>query len=144
MAVAAVAASPIIAVAAGAIAVGIVAYGAYQLGISGYEVLAGKNAYTGAELTTEERIDIASGTAGGLVGGGLVGRGFVRGKEITGSGFRIALFGNRTGHKTGELPHYHRSVPCPGKPGESLPGQGIGRHRPWDTKATDTSPRDRF
>lgn len=28
-------------------------------------------------------------------------------------------------------PHYHRRVPDPNNPGQSLPGQGIGQHRPW-------------
>jgi RHS repeat-associated protein len=57
---------------------------------------------------------------------------------------KIAPFGNRTGHPTGELPHYHRSVPDPSRPGDSLPGQGKKRHRPWDTKAKDTSFWDRL
>jgi RHS repeat-associated protein len=39
------------------------------------------------------------------------------GEEISfGRGFRIAPFGNRTGHPTGRFPHYHRSVPHPKKP----------------------------
>jgi RHS repeat-associated protein len=46
-----------------------------------------------------------------------------------GNNVRIAPFGNRTGHPTGELPHYHRRG--------ILPGQGIGRHRPWDTSKPD-------
>ncbi|MGL4745930.1 MAG: RHS repeat-associated core domain-containing protein, partial [Dermatophilaceae bacterium] len=59
-----------------------------------------------------------------------------------GPNFRIAPFGNRTGHPTGRYPHYHRRVVD--DTGETLPGQGIGRHRPWDKKSTDTSFWDRF
>ena len=78
----------------------------------------------------------------------LIGRGAVaviRGEELLlsrGSSVRIAPFG--TGHPTGQYPHYHRSTPNPANPGQSLPGQGIGRHRPWDVKSPDTSFWDRF
>jgi hypothetical protein len=41
------------------------------------------------------------------------------------------------------LPHYHRRVEGP-LPGQSLSGQGIGRHRPWEIKGTDTNWSDRF
>jgi len=64
-----------------------------------------------------------------------VGVAAVRGEEMmlsTGSKVRIAPFGNRTGHPYGKYPPYHRAVPNPSKPGQSLPGQGIGRHRPWE------------
>lgn len=71
---------------------------------------------------------------------------FRAGREITigNKGTRIAPLGNRTGHPTGRFPHYHRTRPDPSRPGHSLPGQGIGRHRPWDTKPSDTSFWDRF
>jgi RHS repeat-associated protein len=60
-----------------------------------------------------------------------------KGAEISfGKNFRIAPWGNRTGHPYGRWPHYHR------RGTES--GQGIGRHRPWETKSTDKSWRDRF
>jgi RHS repeat-associated protein len=143
--VATVAASPVIAVAAGVTAVGAVAYGGYQLGKGLFEVGTGEEAYTGRTMSGEERIDQCSMIAGGLVGGGLVGKGFVRGREITrGKGFRLAPFGNRTGHPHGELPHYHRSVPNPRKPGQSMPGQSVKRHRPWDESPVDQSFWDRF
>lgn len=61
-----------------------------------------------------------------------------------GSNFRIAPFGNRTGHPIGRWPHYHRRAPDPQHPGQSLPGQGIGRHRPWETSTHDTSWLDRW
>ena len=61
-----------------------------------------------------------------------------------GENCRIAPFGNRTGHPTGRWPHYHRRVPDPNKPGAGLRDQGIGRHRPWDSKPTDRSWKDRF
>jgi hypothetical protein len=65
----------------------------------------------------------------------------LRGSEIDfGKGStpeRVAPAGNRAwrpGYEEptiNQLPHYHRRVPNPARPGESLPGQGIGRHRPW-------------
>jgi len=45
-----------------------------------------------------------------------------------GKNFRLAPWGNRTGHQYGKWPHYHRR------------GRGgIGRHRPWEPKASDKS-----
>ena len=78
-----------------------------------------------------------------LYGGGRVASFAKHGKEITfGKNFRIAPFGNRTGHPIGKFPHYHRrGMDSAGRP---LPGQGIGRHRPWETKSTDTSWKNRF
>jgi RHS repeat-associated protein len=70
--------------------------------------------------------------------------GGVTGAEITIGKWRFAPWGNRTGHPTGERPHYHRGRPDPNRPGDSLPGQGKGRHRPWDTKPQDRSFWDRF
>jgi RHS repeat-associated protein len=65
------------------------------------------------------------------------------GAEIKiGGNFRVAPFGNRTNNKLGELPHYHRRVV--GSDGVTLPGQGIGRHRPWEKKSTDKRFWDRF
>ncbi|MCC2100630.1 MAG: RHS repeat-associated core domain-containing protein, partial [Hyphomicrobiales bacterium] len=58
------------------------------------------------------------------------------GKEIKGANWRIAPGGNRTDNVFGKWPHYHRRGQ-----GE---GQGIGRHRPWETKRKDTSFWDRF
>jgi hypothetical protein len=54
------------------------------------------------------------------------------GNEIQfGRNFRLAPFGNRTGHPIGKWPHYHRRVIDPAT-GNTLPGGGIGRHRPWE------------
>lgn len=61
--------------------------------------------------------------------------------ELGSKYFRLALFGNRTGHPTGKYPHYHRRVQENGK---TLPGQSDKRHRPWDHKETDKSFWDRF
>lgn len=64
------------------------------------------------------------------------------GAEIKiGGNFRIALFGNRTGNRLGELPHYHRRVVIDKR---TVPVQGIGRHRPREKKSTDTRFRNRF
>ena len=66
------------------------------------------------------------------------------GKEFSfGKNFRIAPLGNRTGHPIGRFFHYHRRGIDP-KTGDTLPGQGIGRHRPWEKKSTDKSFWDRF
>lgn len=91
-----------------------------------------------------------------LAGGGITGRSLgvagagtnvvIRGGEIrfdnSGTGkaiLRVSPFGHhggRTGNTNGQwqsrLPHFHRSLPDPSRPGASLPGQGIGRHRPWE------------
>jgi RHS repeat-associated protein len=48
-----------------------------------------------------------------------------------GRDWRVAPWGNRTGDPYGELPHYHRRG-APGPDGKTPPGQGIGRHRPWE------------
>jgi RHS repeat-associated protein len=59
-----------------------------------------------------------------------------KGEEISfGKNFRVAPFGNQTTppHRIGKYPHYHRRVIDP-KTGQTKPGQGIGRHRPWETK----------
>jgi len=74
-----------------------------------------------------------------VINGIRYGREFKLGKNC-----RVAPYGNRAGHPTGRFPHYHRSVPDPKRPGDSLPGQGIKRHRPWDTKPNDKSFWDRF
>jgi RHS repeat-associated protein len=70
------------------------------------------------------------------------------GKEISlGDGLRVAPFGNRTGHPTGRFPHYHRQGPRyvkGNKKGQTLPGQSMKRHRPWDSSPFDTSFGDRF
>ncbi|MBL6989633.1 MAG: hypothetical protein ISR65_07640 [Bacteriovoracaceae bacterium] len=68
----------------------------------------------------------------------------IQGRELKfRKNFRLAPFGNRTRSATGRFPHYHRRVLKEnGK--ATVNGQGIGRHRPWDTKSTDTSFFDRF
>lgn len=72
-----------------------------------------------------------------------VGRFAIRGREISiGKNWRIAPFGNRTGHPTGRWPHYHRRGIGPN--GATKPGQSIRRHRPWDQKPVDDSFWDRF
>ncbi|MBQ3551920.1 MAG: RHS repeat-associated core domain-containing protein, partial [Clostridia bacterium] len=89
---------------------------------------------------------IADGVSFKRIGKGIYGVGksiYNGGREIKISkNLRIAPVGNRTGHKYGELPHYHRRGID--KSGASIQGQGIGRHRPWEAKATDKSFLDRF
>lgn len=99
--------------------------------------------------------EAAARTAFNVGGGGLVCRflgkaaKWVRyGDELPiGPDIRIAPFGNRTGHRTGKWPHYHRRGPKnktgPMK-GQPRSGQGKGRHRPWDRHKDDESFWDRF
>lgn len=56
---------------------------------------------------------------------------------------RLAPWGNRTGNQYGRWPHYHRRGPA-GADGRTIPGQGIGRHRPWQPSGHDRSFWDRF
>jgi RHS repeat-associated protein len=128
-------------IAGSLIAIAAVGIGTYGATIVAQRAIIGVDPYTGRVLTSEERTDALASLAGGILGGGLAGRG----AEIEiGDNMRIAPFGNRTGHETGELPHYHRAVPDPASPGDSLPGQGIGRHRPWDAKSMDKNFCSRF
>ena len=66
------------------------------------------------------------------------------GATKAGGKWRVAPWGNRTDNKFGKWPHYHRSRPDPKRPGESLPGHSIGRHRPFEKRAKDNSIWDRF
>ena len=77
--------------------------------------------------------------AGTAAAARFIGRG---GEWEFGPNLRIAPFGNRTGNPLGRFPHYHRREPLVG--GKSAPGQGISRHRPWETKSADKSFWDRF
>jgi RHS repeat-associated protein len=64
-------------------------------------------------------------------------------KEWKVGGWRVNPNGDRSSNnKNARKPHYHRRRVGPN--GDTLPGQGIGRHRPWDKKATDKSFWDRF
>jgi RHS repeat-associated protein len=70
--------------------------------------------------------------------------GFASGSEIAvGKNFRLAPWGNRTGNQYGRWPHYHRRA-APAPSGATPPGQGIGRHRPWETSPLDKCFGDRF
>ena len=92
--------------------------------------------------------DVAIAGGLGAIPGGVGAAGKVvsfakHGREIKiGNNMRIAPFGNRTGHPIGKFPHYHRRVTD--NTGKTLPGQGIGRHRPWESKSTDRSWKNRF
>jgi RHS repeat-associated protein len=56
--------------AAPVVAYGLAAYGAYQTGKTGYEVIGGKEAYTGRQLSNSERSELAGEMIGGAIGGG--------------------------------------------------------------------------
>lgn len=72
----------------------------------------------------------AIGQAAGLVVDAYIAVRGVQGKEIkVNDNLRIAPAGNRTGG-VGELPHYHRRIVGPD--GKTVPGGGIGWHRPWE------------
>jgi hypothetical protein len=123
-----------------AAAVAAVGVGSFYATASLSEVVTGEDCWTFAPLSAEQRVDRFAGLLGAFVGGGLAGSG----REVRfGPNFRIAPFGNRTGNRLGELPHYHRGGIDP-TTGETLQGQGIGRHRPWEKKATDDCAKDRF
>lgn len=97
-------------------------------------------------MGTNDQVDVSSPEyLGGVVAGALVtGKGYAAGAELSvGRNFRFAPWGNRTGHSTGKYPHYHRRG-APDTKGNTPPGQGIGRHRPWDKKSTDKCGCDRF
>jgi RHS repeat-associated protein len=145
-----IAASPVV----GAVALGAaVTIGGISAAIAISEIITGTSPLNGEQLSVEDRIDVGSALAGSLIGGGLG----VRGGEINVGPScpipglsRVAPLGNRTigGNKTphalSELPHYHRAVPDPKNPGASLEGQGAKRHRPFESKPSDTSFWDRF
>ncbi|WP_344939292.1 RHS repeat-associated core domain-containing protein [Zhongshania borealis] len=79
---------------------------------------------------------VGAGTAVHMIG-------FRTGGELNiGRNFRLAPWGNRTGHPTGKYPHYHRRA-MDGK-GNTVPGGSIKRHRPWDSRSSDKSMGDRF
>jgi hypothetical protein len=79
-----------------------------------------------------------------LSGGISAGLFCTAGREIKiGKNIRIAPGGNRTSNRYGKLPHYHRRVESK-VPGHGKEGQGLSRHRPWETKSNDTSFWDRF
>jgi RHS repeat-associated protein len=87
------------------------------------------------------------GDAGGQViffeTAGNLGQRVRRGKEPWVRSCRIAPLGNATKHPYGRWPHYHRRGPK-GPDGKPLPGQGIGRHRPFERSKHDKRLRDRF
>jgi RHS repeat-associated protein len=85
---------------------------------------------------------VLGGAAAGAAMGASVGM-FATGYEFTFAGMRFAPFGNRTNNPVGQLPHYHRRSIDP-KTGQTIPGQGIGRHRPWEVKSPDKNFCDRF
>nr|MDA3798966.1 hypothetical protein [Kiritimatiellia bacterium] len=94
-----------------------------------FEALADASIYTSVEVVSKLT----------KLGDDMIhGREYKVGKD----GTRIAPGGNRTGHPTGERPHYHRRVR--GKGGNVKRGQGTDRHRPWDTSPEDKTFGDRF
>jgi RHS repeat-associated protein len=70
-----------------------------------------------------------------VVIGGVEAVGVWGAEIVIGTRIRIAPTGN-TGPGRFKWPHYHIR--------REGPGQGIKRHRPWETKESDTSWRDRF
>ena len=97
-------------------------------------------------MGTNGAVDMSSPEyLGGLVAGAVVtAKGYSVGAELSiGRNFRMAPWGNRTGHPIGRYPHYHRRG-APDAKGNTPPGQGIGRHRPWENKSTDKCGCDRF
>jgi hypothetical protein len=86
--------------------------------------------YAPRDLMQEALYDLAFYTASGLPVGRAI-RAARLGEEVKfGDNLRIAPFGNRTGHRYGKYPHYHRRGVAA--------GQGVKRHRPWEPKSPDT------
>jgi len=97
-------------------------------------------------MGTNDSVDFSSAsyTGGVLAGVAVTTRGYATGAELSiGRNFRMAPWGNRTGHPIGKYPHYHRRG-APNSQGNTPPGQGIGRHRPWEKKPSDKCDCDRF
>jgi RHS repeat-associated protein len=123
-------------------AVAIVTAGVVMMAIDIAELVAGKD-LSGHDLSTDEMIDKGAGLAGGLIGGGFSAEGWGSGREFelpfkscrapNGKPARIAPWGNRTGNKFGERPHYHLGIEDPNNPGNSLPNQGLKQHRPYES-----------
>ncbi len=85
-------------------------------------------------MGTNEVVDFSSSAylSGAAAGVAVHVIGFRTGGELSiGRNWRVAPWGNRTGSRLGRFPHYHRGGPK-GPNGERAPGQGIGRHRPWE------------
>ncbi len=113
---------------------------AFTAGAVGDTAVQGADIVLGARKSFDPGEAVLSGAIGAVTGGW-----YESGWEIKiNSNLRIAPFGNRTDNPTGELPHYHRRGLDPSNPGATSPGQGIGRHRPWDTRTPDTSFWNRF
>ena len=97
-------------------------------------------------MNTNNVVDASSPEyiSGVIVGAAVTAKGHAVGAELNiGRNFRLAPWGNRTGHPIGRYPHYHRRG-TPDAKGNTPPGQGIGRHRPWERKSTDKCGCDRF
>ncbi|HET9225497.1 MAG TPA: RHS repeat-associated core domain-containing protein [Thermoanaerobaculia bacterium] len=111
------------------------------------------NPLADAEVYNPDEVGMASMEVVGEVVATVAGTGgaaskahkaFKAGREIKfGKNLRIAPWGNRTGHKYGRWPHYHRRGKL-GPNGQPGPGQGIGRHRPWEPPAPGQPWRSRF
>lgn len=115
----------------------------YRFG-HGFGELVGMGATVGGSAVAGSRGLAAVGNGNVFRGPGLSIRGreiAIRGDEIRiGQDVRIAPFGNHLNRGTvkplSRIPHYHRRG--------NGPGQGIGRHRPYETSPDDRSIRDRF
>ncbi|MBC3862030.1 RHS domain-containing protein [Undibacterium jejuense] len=97
-------------------------------------------------MGTNDAVDFSSREYWGGVGAGIVVNaiGIKSGGEIgIDKNIIIAPWGNRTGNKYGEWPHYHRRGSPDGN-GKTPQVQGIGRHRPWEKKSPDKNWCDRF
>ncbi|MBK8466832.1 MAG: RHS repeat-associated core domain-containing protein [Chloracidobacterium sp.] len=106
------------------------------------------------DVRAEAAMRLGANVALNIIGGGTVcrylgkaGKWVRYGDEVpVGPNFRGAPFGNRKGG-IGQFPHYHRQGPkyTKGKrKGESMPGQGMGRHRPFESHPSDNWFFDRF
>jgi len=121
--------------------------GAWNFGVGAINALTGSDncGFDGPGLSWSTNIGSATVWIETALAGAGAARGIAIGREysIGSRGTRVAPWGNR-GPGRYHLPHYHRGKPHPTRPGQNLTHQGLKRHRPWETKPSDTSGWDRF
>jgi hypothetical protein len=137
------------------------AVGTFYLVEGVVEQITGRSASTGEWIPENKLHEDYGEMVGGLMTSTLIptrfprkgeielpARPVVKGSKNSFPQTRIAPFGNNVSSGNGRLPHYHRaepsSLPKAAIKGMSDKGNGIGRHRPWDSNPLDKSFWDRF
>ena len=122
------------AVVTGAAVAGSAALGWYTgQAITGERIEIGPDGFQTRTMIDDERSELIGGLAVDWASMGFSAVGYSTGREFKiGDILRMAPWGNRTGNPCGELPHYHRRIIGPA--GSTIPGGGIGWHRPWEQR----------